>query len=51
MKLKSLSCARLLATPWTAAYQAYCVPLWGHTAMHKTDKIPAGLEFGVWWGR
>ena len=22
MKLKSLSCARLLATPWTAAYQA-----------------------------
>ena len=22
MKVKSLSCARLLATPWTAAYQA-----------------------------
>ena len=32
-------------------WSLYYVPLWGHTVMYKTDKIPAVLELWVWSGR
>ena len=44
MKVKSLSCVRLLATPWTAAYQA--PPSTGFSRQEYWSGVPLPLESG-----
>ena len=46
MKVKSLSCVRLLATPWTAAYQA--PPSMAFSRQKYWSGVPLrGLEGGT----
>ena len=42
VKVKSLSCIRLVVTPWTAAYQA--PPSMGFSRQEYTNRIPLGLQ-------
>ena len=48
VKVKSLSCVRLLATPWTAAYQA--PPPMGLSRQEYWSRVPLpSLLVGVKW--
>ena len=46
VKVKSLSCARLLATPWTAAYQA--PPSMGFSRQEYWSGVPYNYSQGNW---
>ena len=48
VKVKSLSCAQLLATPWTAAYQA--PPSMGFSRQEYWSGVPLPSP-GVWTGK
>ena len=60
VKVKSLSCVRLLATPWTAAYQA--PPFMGFSRQEYWSGVPSPSpenllketiteKFGIWGGK
>ena len=46
VKVKSLSCARLLATPWTAAYQT--PPSMGFSRQEYWSELPLLSPFVIW---
>ena len=47
VKVKSLSCVRPLATPWTAAYQA--PPSMGFSRQEYWSGLPLPSPRGAWW--